>query len=104
MTSSSNSIPVTSTALVPYDPTLPHISLKAHLEAAADKAVSHAFEVAKFESQQSIAFCSQFSLNQFEKLHFPLPHNRVHGNAIYSTRSAIPADNFPRLLENIYTT
>lgn len=51
MTSSSNSIPVTSTALVPYDPTLPHISLKAHLEAAADKAVSHAFEVAKFESQ-----------------------------------------------------
>lgn len=45
MTSSSNSIPVTSTALVPYDPTLPHISLKAHLEAAADKAVSHAFEI-----------------------------------------------------------
>ena len=51
MTSSSNSVPPISTALVPYDPTLPHVSLKAHLEAAADKAVNHAFEVAKFESQ-----------------------------------------------------
>ncbi|MCX6988276.1 MAG: hypothetical protein NTZ52_02045 [Chlamydiae bacterium] len=46
-----NPVAPVSTALVPYDPTLPHISIKAHLEAAADKAVSHAFEVAKFESQ-----------------------------------------------------
>ncbi len=36
MTSSSNSVPSTSTALVPYDPTLPHISIKAHLEAGSD--------------------------------------------------------------------
>jgi|GEM_PF-1478838 len=51
MTSSSNPVPPISTALVPYDPMLPHVSLKAHLEAAADRAVSHSFEVAKFESQ-----------------------------------------------------
>ena len=43
--------PVQSTALVPYDPTLPHISVKAHLEASADSAVAHALEVAKFESR-----------------------------------------------------
>ena len=37
MTSASNSIPVTSTALVPYDPTLPHISVGAHLESIVDR-------------------------------------------------------------------
>ena len=45
MTSSSNLVPPISTALVPYDPALPHVSLKAHLEASADKAVSHSREV-----------------------------------------------------------
>ncbi len=48
---SSNPIPPVSTALVLYDPTLPHIALKAHLEDAADKAVGHSLEVEKFESQ-----------------------------------------------------
>ena len=48
---SPNPIPPISTALVPYDPTLPHISLEAHLENAADKAVRHSLEVAKFESK-----------------------------------------------------
>ena len=40
----------TSTALVPYDPTLPHISMEAHLEAVTDRAVRQSLEVAKFES------------------------------------------------------
>lgn len=65
MTSSSNPVPPISTALVPYDPTLPHVSLKAHLEAAADKAVSHSLEVAKFESQhlslEGRLTCSEFA-------------------------------------------
>jgi len=47
MASASNSSPSTSTALVRYEPT----SHKSFLEAAADWAVSHDFEVAKFESQ-----------------------------------------------------
>lgn len=48
---SSNPIPPISTALVPYDPTLPHVSLKAHLENVADKAIKSSFEIAKFESR-----------------------------------------------------
>lgn len=36
MTSASNSVSSISTALVPYDPTLRHISIKAHLEAGSD--------------------------------------------------------------------
>ncbi len=44
-------IPSISTALIPYDPTLPHISLKAHFEDVADKAIRHFLEIALFESQ-----------------------------------------------------
>jgi hypothetical protein len=40
-----------STALVVYDPTLPHVSLKSHLEAAGDKVIKRSFEVAKYESE-----------------------------------------------------
>ncbi|HEY2811679.1 MAG TPA: S41 family peptidase [Rhabdochlamydiaceae bacterium] len=46
----SSSIQSTSTALVVYDPTLPHISLKFHLETLVDGVYKRSFEVAKKES------------------------------------------------------
>ena len=42
---------VQSTALVPYNPTLPHISVKSHLEAVTDEAFRRSFEAQKADAQ-----------------------------------------------------
>ena len=51
MTSASNSVPSTSTALVPYDPTLPHVALRSHLEKVTDELCRRSLDIAKFESR-----------------------------------------------------
>jgi len=48
MTSFPDPVTSTSTALVPYNPTLPHISLGSHLERVTDEAYRHSLELAKY--------------------------------------------------------
>ena len=47
----SNSVVNTSTALILYDPTLPHISTKTHLEKRTDEAFRRSFEAEKTETR-----------------------------------------------------
>lgn len=51
MTSASNSIPATSTALVLYGPTLPSVSARTYLEKVTDEVFRYSLEIAKFESR-----------------------------------------------------
>lgn len=43
--------PIQSMAVIPYDPTLPHVALRAHSEKVVDKAYKRSLEMAKFESR-----------------------------------------------------
>ncbi len=48
---SGRSISVDSTAVVPYDPTLPHVAIKTFLEAVTDKAFKDAMALARYETE-----------------------------------------------------
>ena len=51
MASSSSSVASASTSRLPYDPTLPNVSMRPHLEGAVDEVCRRSWEVAKFESR-----------------------------------------------------
>ncbi len=51
MSSFSDSIKSSSTALVSYDPTLPHVSIASHLQSLTDKGVSRLLKTAQFETE-----------------------------------------------------
>lgn len=65
MTSSSNPVPPISTALVPYDSTLPHISMGSHLERVTDEAYRRSFELAKHEASYFPQITSNFTGRNF---------------------------------------
>src|ERR1700690_3109698 len=51
MSSSSTQVSSSSSAVVLYDPTLPHAALRSHAEKVVDKVYKRSLEVAKYESR-----------------------------------------------------
>jgi|GEM_PF-3554618 len=59
------SSPVKSTAVVLYDPTLPHISMKAHLESVCDEVARRSLEHAKYAARHISQIATNFTGRNF---------------------------------------
>lgn len=106
----SSSISSTSTAVVPYDPTLPHISVRAHLEKVTDEAYRRSFEIAKCEASYFPQVTSNFTGRNFVCLssaHLTPPKGLKTDSAIdIEIFSAKPGNHKPPILifSHGYTT
>lgn len=68
MSTSSNQTNPISTAIVPYNPNLPHVSIKAYLESVTSEVARRSIESAKYESHHFSQIASHFTERSFGRI------------------------------------